>query len=156
MCVMCCSAGGMDYSGFNRATWPIRTGATHRQAAILLQNFVTKAEQARRESASGCRYSVLLRLPYFDAPRMLTVDPMHNLFIGTAKHVLKSIWMETGIVTSHNLDMIQRRVDAAVGIGRIPYKVASGHGFASFTADQWRNWVNYFLTYCTTRCSGGG
>lgn len=41
--------------------------------------------------------------------------------------------------------MVQERVNSALvpsGIGRIPHKIHSG--FASFTADQWKNWVNYF------------
>lgn len=36
--------------------------------------------------SSKVRYSCLLKLPYFDAPRMLSVDPMHNLFLGSGKH----------------------------------------------------------------------
>ena len=47
-----------------------------------------------KESSSGCRYSVLLELEYFDSPRFLVVDPMHNLFLGTAKHHLKRVWIE--------------------------------------------------------------
>ena len=35
----------------------------------------------------GCRYSVLVDLPYFDPIRMLLIDPMHNLYMGTAKHI---------------------------------------------------------------------
>ena len=35
--------------------------------------------------------------PYFD-PRMLVIDPMHNLFLGTTKHIMKDLWM--GILTS--------------------------------------------------------
>ena len=76
---------------------------------------------------------------------MLIVDPMHNLFLGTAKHFLKNIWIERGIINEDNFDLIQKRVNEAMvpsGIGRIPFKIRSG--FSSFTADQWKNWVNYF------------
>lgn len=132
--------GHMDYSGFDRENWISRTGIRHRQDTNKLQNFTMKAEQVRLESEFGCRYSELVKLPYFDAPRMLVVDPMHNLFLGTAKHFFKSVWM-----TEENFKLVQERVNSALvpsGIGRIPHKIQSG--FASFTADQWKNWVNYF------------
>lgn len=139
------SGGVVDYSGFDRENWVLRTGSSHREAAMRLRNFTTKIERTKCESQSGCRYSVLLKLPYFDAPRMLIVDPMHNLFLGTAKHILKAVWIEKGIISDDSFDLIQSRVNSALtasGIGRIPYKITSG--FASFTADQWKNWVNYF------------
>lgn len=139
------SVGSMDYSGFDREKWPLRSGNSHRQTAISLRNFKTKTQQAAKEANAGCRYSELLRLPYFDAPRMLVVDPMHNLFLGTAKHYLKSIWIENGIITDDDFELIQNRVNSTTvpaGIGRIPSKISSG--FSSFTADQWKNWVNFF------------
>ena len=121
------SVGHMDYSGFDRENWPCRSNSGHRQAALPLRNFRTKTEQIELESKSGCRYSSLLKLPYFDAPRMLIVDPMHNLFLGTAKHFLKNIWIERGIINEDNFDLIQKRVNEAMvpsGIGRIPSKFA--------------------------------
>ncbi len=135
----------MDYSGFNRDEWPPRCGRSHRQVACFLKNFTTKSEQATKESNAGCRYSELLRLPYFDAPRMLVVDPMHCLFLGTAKYYLKRIWIENAIISNSDFDVIQQSVDSTIapaGIGRISCKIYSG--FSSFTADQWKNWVNYF------------
>lgn len=59
----------MDYSGFDRENWIIRTGSVHRQAALKLKNPITRSALQAGESESGCRYSVLLKLPYFDAPR---------------------------------------------------------------------------------------
>ena len=76
---------------------------------------------------------------------MLIVDPMHNLFLGTAKHILKQVWIERGILSAPQFETIQQRVDLSTvpsDIGRIPHKVYSG--FASFTAYQWKNWVIYF------------
>ena len=63
------SVGTMDYSGFDRENWIIRTGSVHRQAALKLKNPITRSALQAGESESGCRYSVLLKLPYFDAPR---------------------------------------------------------------------------------------
>lgn len=148
--------GSMDYSGFEREKWPSRSGTNHCQVASTLTNFRTKAQQEAKESNAGCRYSELVRLPYFDPPRMLVVDPMHNLFLGTAKHYLKNIWMEKGIVSQKNFELIQQSVDSAIvpaGIGRIPSKILSG--FSSFTAEQWKNWVTLFSLLSLQDCLQG-
>ena len=66
---------------------------------------------------------------------------MHNLLLGTAKHML-SVWTSTGILDKTHYLSIQEKVDSFVtppGIGRIPAKIATG--FSSFTAEQWRNWT---------------
>ena len=139
------SVGTMDYSGFDRENWIIRTGSAHRQAALKLKNANTHSALQAGESESGCRYSVLLKLPYFDAPRMLVVDPMHNLFLGTAKHFLKTVWIGRGIILESQFSSIQCRVNSSIvpsNIGRIPNKIRSG--FSSFTADQWKNWTIHF------------
>ena len=139
------TVGAMNYSGFNREKWLARTGQSHRESAECLLCCRTKTERATAESMLGVRYTVLLKLPYFDGPRMLVVDPMHNLFLGTAKHFLKAVWIDLGIIDSKQFSVIQSRVDKAVvpsDIGRIPHKIDSG--FSSFTADQFKNWVVYF------------
>lgn len=74
----------MDFSGFDRENWCLRTGTEHRRQAIHLLSINTKTQLERAENECGCCYSVLLRLPYFDAPRMLIIDPMHNLCLGSA------------------------------------------------------------------------
>lgn len=104
----------------------------------------TKSAQASQESESGCRYSVLLELPYFDPVRMLPIDPMHNLFLGTGKHMI-SIWLEHGLLTTKEFKIIQESVDRMVvpsDVGRIPLKIASG--FSGFKADQFKNWINIY------------
>lgn len=139
------SVGALDYSGFDRQNWPVRTNLQHRQKSENLLRCTTKTELQQRESESGCRYSVLLKLPYFDAPQMLIVDPMHNLFLGSAKHYIRDIWLDCNIINTTHFSVIQSRVNSAVvptGIGRIPHKIMSG--FSSLTADQLKNWVIYF------------
>ena len=138
------SVGCMDYSGFDRNSWVPRCGRSHRQVGRQMRSFRTASERSKQESESGVRYSILLELPYFDAPRMLSVDPMHNLFLGTSKHVLHK-WIERNILSSESIRLIQEEVDTIcipAGIGRIPYKIASG--FSSFSADQWKNWTIYY------------
>ena len=67
---------------------------------------------------------------------------MHNLFLGTAKYVMKQLWIEKRIVSIEQLKLIQKRVNTylpPVGIGRIPWKIATA--FGGFTAKQQKNWV---------------
>ena len=139
------TVGGMDYSGFDRKEWSTRNGTDHRRIAMGLRNFNSLKEQVEQESAQGLRYSALLMLPYFNAPRMLIVDPMHNLFLGTAKHFLQHIWVDCSVLNDQTWEILQSRVDSILvppGIGRIPFKIKSG--FSSFTADQWKNWTIYY------------
>ena len=137
--------GALDYYGFDRQNWRLRGRVDHNDIALKLRNKSSLAELEHAESLSGCRYSELLLLPYFDAPRMLIIDPMHNLFLGTGKHFFKKILVNRGLISDANLTTIQARVSSCIvpaGIGRIPRKIKSG--FAEFTADQWKNWVVYF------------
>ena len=93
--------GELDYSGFDRHNWPPRTGLQHSTDCRELLNVNSLSEQ-EKESESGCRYTVLVKLPYFDAPRMAIVDPMHNLFLGSAKHMLKNIWITKDVISDNN------------------------------------------------------
>ena len=77
-----------NYSGFDRSKWARRSDADHRDNVKKLSNCKSKAELTRAESEFGCRYSSFLDLPYFSPTRFLTIDPMHNLFLGTGKRML--------------------------------------------------------------------
>ena len=137
-------AGSVNYSGFDRACWPLRTDAVHRSRVRMVGQCITKAERNRLECQLGCQYSILLRLPYFDAPRMLAIDPMHNSFLGTGKHLLQ-FWLDNEIIHRRQFPSIQTYVDRMIvptDVGRIPYKIVSG--FSSFTADQFKNWIILF------------
>ena len=85
---------------------------------------------------------MVLELQYFDPVRMVVIDPMHNLFLGSAKHVMKDLWLGNDILTKSNLLNMQRRVDefhVPPDCGRIPRKLESN--FSGFTANQYNNWV---------------
>ena len=100
--------GAMNYSGFDRTTWQPRTVTVHRENVSRVQQCATKTARASMESSLGCRYSVLLKLPYFDPVRMLVIDPMHNLFLGTAKHMLK-LWFKLNLVKKSNLQYLPKK-----------------------------------------------
>ena len=78
--------------------------------------------QRKIEREYGVRYSVLLELPYFNAPRMCVIDPMHNLLLGTAKHTIE-VWKHLSILDSKTFNIIQQNVDGFIAppdIGRFP------------------------------------
>jgi len=49
------------------------------------------------ESTYGVCYSVLTDLPLFEPIRFPVIDPMHNLLLGTSKHVM-NLWINKKIV----------------------------------------------------------
>lgn len=138
------SVGQQNYSGFDRSEWHPRTNEQHRKDVETIKQCKTKTQQIEKESLLGCRYSAFLDLPYFNAPRFLVIDPMHNLFLGTGKHMI-NLWIQSNILASSNFLEIQNFVDTMTvpsDIGRIPHKIQSG--FAAFKADQYKTWITVF------------
>ena len=91
----------------------------------------------------------MLRLPYFDPVRFVTVDLMHCLFLGIAKWIVKRIWVDEEILTTNTLKMVQKKMDEfqiPFDLGRIPGKIHAGEGFSNFTADQWRIFFTIYAT----------
>ena len=111
----------------------------HYQCGLEAKNASTATERTEIEKSLGARYTELSRLPYFNVIRHHVVDPMHNLFLGLAKHVTNT-WKELQILKPIHFAEVQKKADSIVPppkIGRIPCKI--GSGFSSFTADQWKN-----------------
>ena len=82
-------------------------------------------------------------LPYYDCIAFTIIDPMHNLFLGTAKYMFKTVWNER--LDKKALEHIQQIVDEMVvptSLGQIPRKINTL--FSNFTSDQWKNWTLYF------------
>ena len=55
---------------------------------------------------------------------MCTIDPMHNLLLGTAKHVMET-WKKLSVIDNKTLVAIQHKVDSFIcppNIGRIPLR----------------------------------
>ena len=114
-----------DYSNFDRSTWTIRDIENHKAHALHHRDCNTKSDRVAIERSYGVRYSCLLQLPYFNPPRLCIIDPMHNLFLGTAKHCVE-VWKSTGLISSDDLLIMQMRVnDYFCPIGRIPSKIQS-------------------------------
>ena len=79
---------------------------------------------------------------------MLLIDPMHNLFLGTAKHFARDLWIGRSTLGTTALAKIKERLRHTVvptGLGRLLVSIEVG---CFLTADQWKNWTIYFLMYC--------
>ena len=78
---------------------------------------------------------------------MTVIDPMQNVFLGTAKHILK-IWNNLVYLDKNKLDLMQEKTDQFVvphDTGKIPRKISSS--FHGFDADEYKNWVILFSMY---------
>lgn len=131
-----------DYGGFNSTDEP-RKDHEHRSIAEDIRQQNNMAAKQKLDSKHGVRYTELLRLPYVNAISSFVVDPMHNLFQGTAKYMFKTIWKYK--LTGQDLQEIQDIVDnvtVPTSFGRIPRTIKSS--FSSFTSEQWKNWTLYF------------
>ena len=97
------------------------------------------------EAKYGVRYSILLSLSYFDPVKFTVVDPMHNLFLGSGKHVFK-VWIQGDFLSKQQLYDIESRLKlfrVPSDIGRLPSNISTGYG--GFTANQWSNWITIFF-----------
>ena len=65
---------------------------------------------------------------------------MHNLFLGTAKHVFK-VWVKKNLLSKKDLKILEQKIDSfdvGTGNGRLPHRIASNYG--GYTASQWKKW----------------
>lgn len=135
------------HANIDTSKYEPRTTEYHRISPLEYCECNTCADQHEIEHTFGVCYSSLLQLSYFDAGRMCTIDPMHNLWLGTAKHVIET-WKNLSVLDSKTFDSIQWKVDSFVSPpdhGHVPTKIASG--FAGFTVEEWRNWTLYFSLF---------
>lgn len=136
------------FGGFS--VYPKRTEEEHRQQAFLAMSKKTQSSREKVEKQYGSRFTSLMHLSYFDCVRFHVVDPMHNLFLGTSKFMMKNIWLaqDPPLIEKKFFSTIQERVDNCIIpslIGRIPHKIASS--FSQFTADQWKSWTIIFSLF---------
>ena len=138
----------IDFSGFDPS--PPRSNHEHRQQAQEILNQTSAGDCSDLEQKYGTRYSELMQLPYFDCVRFHVIDPMHNLFTGTAKHIMRNIWLDSDkplLEKNHLIQMQEKldRVKVPATIGRMPKKIRNSYG--GFTADQWKSFTVLFSVY---------
>ncbi|KAG2192673.1 hypothetical protein INT47_009243 [Mucor saturninus] len=130
----------VDYSGFNSSEWIGRTKEENRQHATMWKNARTLVERKQLEVENGVRWSELHRLAYFEPVRATIVDPMHNLFLGTAKRMMEK-WILCGHLDDNDLCEMQVEANTIT----LPSEYASlttkiAKGFPFMKADEWKSW----------------
>ena len=122
--------GHTDYSGFDRDNWLPRTGSQHRLGCNEIFKETTKSGIRSKKSEVGCRYSILLQLPYFDPVQNTAIDLMHNLYLGTGKYVFK-LWIDLGVIGKNELLSIEEKCShftLPYSVGRLPTNISSNYG----------------------------
>ena len=126
-----------DYSGFNEESYRPRYGIAHKLRAQEIENSRTLTEKRNKEKVYGVRYSELFRLCYYDPIAMHVIDPMHNLLLGTAKHIFK-VWIIKGFLDPKKdlskFNKLQKMVNVPYNHGRIPNNVLKV--YKSMKADE--------------------
>ena len=118
------SVGEKNYGGFDPSEWIPRDNQSHREECNEILMCTCKGDQEKLERQFGTRYSSLLELVYFDPVRMTPIDPMHNLFLGTAEHMI-TVWKTKKLLFDDDFKKIQSRVEPFIcpsDIGRLPNK----------------------------------
>lgn len=108
------SVDGLDFSGFDRENWIPRTSNEHKHSAKRTLDETSYTAQQKLCSHLGARYSVLQEQDYFDCIRYFVVDLMHNLYLGTAKHMMKNVWLndKNEFLSDEDFERIQELVDS--------------------------------------------
>ena len=114
-----------SYGGFNYDTWCLRDINEHRFFANKYLRACTLLDQKKILHESGIKFSELLNIPYFDIVRCHVIDPMHNIFLGLAKHVIQT-WKELKMLQVTHFVTLQDKVELInppQKIGCIPRKL---------------------------------
>ena len=75
------------------------------------------------------------------------VDPMHNLLLGTAKHVFVT-WIKQGLLDEEKIGRVDHCIQTlgrTKGTGRTARSMTH---FKSLKAEEWKNWVLIYSLYC--------
>ncbi|KAI9490214.1 hypothetical protein BDB00DRAFT_732142, partial [Zychaea mexicana] len=135
----------LDYSAheIDRANG-LRTREGNAQDAQRWRDATThqgRYEVERGMSTRCTRWSHIHRLRYFSPARSTVIDPMHNLFLGTADRMVR-IWRSHGLLTDADGVRVQVMADALVlppGVSSLQRKIDRKFGF--MTADDWKAWT---------------
>ena len=89
----------------------LKDSAIYRQNAIEWRRCSSNAARKRFTSNKLVRWSEFLRLLYFNPIRHLVIDPMHCLFLGIRKWLVKRIWIDESVLTNNALNEIQVMIE---------------------------------------------
>ncbi|OAD67603.1 hypothetical protein PHYBLDRAFT_151116 [Phycomyces blakesleeanus NRRL 1555(-)] len=130
----------VNYFGLKFSEWVGRTKEENRRHANLWKNAKTLTERKRLEIENGVRWSELHRLVYFEPVRATIIDPMHNLFLGTAKRMM-DIWIANNLLDDKDFVEMQEEANRMVlPVGYTTLKIKIGKKFPFMKADEWKSW----------------
>ena len=124
--------------------WNLRTLDEHRKNCEESLQCTNNSSLTKFTSSCGARFSALLNIPYFNPIRNHVIDPMHNLLLGTAKHMI-DVWVKVGLLSTQSFTAIKETTSLLTcpcDVGRLPVKI--GSSFSGFTADQWKLWTTVY------------
>ena len=128
-------------------------GRNHEEVSRQAEEFksaVTKKDADSIAKKNGVRYSELIRLPYYDAVRMTSVDPMHTFLLGMVKKEVKFIL--EGMIPRSKKEFMKRvkSIRLPHDIGRLPTNIFDDdeYEFSGVTAQQWKNFIVSFARPC--------
>ncbi|KAG1469780.1 hypothetical protein G6F56_003062 [Rhizopus delemar] len=127
------------YAGFD-TEYPSQTMAENKENALAWKACINESEREKLEKENGTRWSELHRLSYFDCIRCSLVDPMHNLFMGTANRMVY-LWIERKLIKPTALRTMQQLANGVIAPpGYDDLQRNIGSGFSFMKLDQWRSW----------------
>ncbi len=75
---------------------------------------------------------------------------MHNLYLGTAKHIVKDIWTRQSIISDKDFEVIQERVNSVVAPAGIPHKSTLDLHHSLLTSGKIGLITTHFSLLCTS------
>ncbi|OAD70992.1 hypothetical protein PHYBLDRAFT_171051 [Phycomyces blakesleeanus NRRL 1555(-)] len=87
--------------------------STGNHSLPAMANALNNTEQTCLEKENGTRWSELHWLSYFDLVRFTVIDPIHNLYLGTAKQMIQ-IWRECNYINEKNQLTMQELANGIV------------------------------------------
>lgn len=87
-----------DRNNLDKLSWVARTWKEHLQHVEGWCSAKSQAERDKEYDAHHVRYSELLRLPYWDPTKFITIDAMHAFYLGLFQRHIRTIWgMDVGV-----------------------------------------------------------
>ncbi len=136
-----------DKAGTDYSSWPVRDAAETRTLSDQWRDLQSHDQCRAFCKAHDVKYSILYRLPYFDAVNTLVFDPMHCLWLGIAKHIL-DLWKADNFFSDSQLAEMQQRVDdlhATRKYGRMRSKISGN--MSDFTAEELKLFTVVYSTW---------
>ena len=144
--------GGKDTrdvgGNFDRENWVPRTHAQHIEAMNEINAQSRESKKVEIEKKKGVRYTVLLELEYFRPVDHMSIDAMHNLYMGIAKRTWTH-YVDHNMLTEKDLNEIDDRL-LRFRVGSDEERAATyiSSNYNYWTAEQWMSFVTVSSAYC--------